>query len=294
MKKIALLLFSVALLLAACSEKSELSPDPTPGHTEAEKIPIKISTTITKVNETGFEQGDQVGIYVVNEPNTLQPSGNHANNVLFKYINGSWVSESPLYWKDQTTKADFYCYYPYDSSISSIDAYPFSIKADQSSDNNYKSNDFLWGKTGYVSPTTQAVGITVKHILSNVIIKLVAGNGYTDEDMNSAEVTICGMQTNSTINLANGTITANGNIQDITPKMGVNARQALVIPQSITNTDIIKITVGDKTYVLNQSINLVSGKQYTCTVTINKTSQGINIGIGGWNVDDNDFGGIVE
>ncbi len=287
-------MFSVALLLAACCEKSELSPDPTPGHTEAEKIPIKISTTITKVNETGFEQGDQVGIYVVNEPNTLQPSGNHANNVLFKYINGSWVSESPLYWKDQTTKADFYCYYPYDSSISSIDAYPFSIKADQSSDNNYKSNDFLWGKTGYVSPTTQAVGITVKHILSNVIIKLVAGNGYTDEDMNSAEVTICGMQTNSTINLANGTITANGNIQDITPKMGVNARQALVIPQSVTNTDIIKITVGDKTYVLNQSINLVSGKQYTCTVTINKTSQGINIGIGGWNVDDNDFGGIVE
>ena len=36
------------------------------------------------------------------------------------------------------------------------------------------------------------------------------------------------------------------------------------------------------------------GKQYTITVTMKKTSGGINIGIGDWDVVDEDFGGTVN
>ncbi len=284
------LLFSVAVLTISCVEKPtpEPPPEPTP-----EKLPIKISTTITRATDTEFEHGDQVGIYVVNEPASLQPTGNHVDNMCFTY-DGSWNSDTPVYWKDKTTKADFYCYYPYNSSISDIEAYRFTVNTDQTSEDKYKACDFLWGKTEKASPTENAVGITVRHLMSNVIIKLVAGNGYKDEDMLNASVTICGLKTNTLINLTNGTVTADGGIEDICPRSENNIRRAIVVPQSIEDTDIVKVSIEEKTYILNQSVTFESGKQHTCTITVEKTNQGINIGIGGWESADEDFGETVE
>ena len=289
-----LALAAVAALMFSCSENPTPEPEPTPTPTPTpEKWAINISTSITRATDTSFENGDKVGIYVVNQPNALKATGNHADNIGFAY-SGSWSAATPIYWKDETTKADFYCYYPYASSISNIEAYPFAIKADQSSVANYKASDFLWGKTTGVAPTKDAVGITVKHAMSNVIVKLVAGNGYTVEDMASASVAICGLKTNSTINLATGAITPTGDAQEITPTVESDYRRALVIPQSVSNADLIKVTIGDKVYTLNQSVELKSGKQHTCTLTVERTNQGINIGIDGWETEGDDFGGTVE
>jgi hypothetical protein len=223
----------------------------------------------------------------------LKATGNHADNIGFTY-SGSWSAATPIYWKDATTKADFYCYYPYSSSISNVEAYSFAVKTDQSSVANYKASDFLWGKTTDVAPTKDAVGITVKHAMSNVIVELVAGNGYTAEDMASASVAICGLKTNSTINLASGVVTATGDVAEITPMVESDYRRALVVPQSVSNADLIKVTIGDKVYTLNQSIEFKSGTQHTCTLTVERTNQGINIGIDGWETEGDDFGGTVE
>ena len=289
-----LALAAVAALMFSCSENPTPEPEPTPTPTPTpEKWAINISTSITRATDTSFENGDKVGIYVVNQPNTLKATGNHADNIGFTY-SGSWSASTTIYWKDETTKADFYCYYPYASSISSVEAYPFDVKADQSSVANYKASDFLWGKTTGVAPTKDAVGITVKHAMSNVIVKLIAGNGYTAEDMASASVAICGLKTNSTINLATGTITPTGDAQEITPMVENDYRRALVVPQSVSNADLIKVTIGDKVYTLNQSIEFKSGKQHTCTLTVERTNQGINIGIDGWETEGDDFGGTVE
>lgn len=289
-----LTLATVAALLFSCSESSSPEPEPTPTPTPTpEKWAINISTNITRATDTAFENGDKVGIYVVNQPNTLKASGNHADNIAFTY-SGIWSPATTIYWKDETTKADFYCYYPYASAISNVEAYPFAVKADQRSETNYKASDFLWGKTTGVAPTKNAVGITVKHAMSNIIVKLVAGNGYTAEDMASASVAICGLKTNSTIDLASGVVTATGDAAQITPKKEGEQHRALVVPQSVSDTDWIKVTIGDKVYTLNQSVELQSGKQHTCTLTVERTSQGINIGIGGWETDDDDFGGTVE
>ena len=281
-------LATLASLLFSCTE----NPSSESYYTQ-EKWPINISTSITRATDTAFENGDKVGIFIVNQPNALKASGNYVDNMAFTY-SGKWSSASPIYWKDETTKADFYCYYPYTDNVSSIDAYPFSIKADQSTSANYKASDFLWGKTTGVSPTKEAVGITVSHLMSNVVIKLVAGAGYTESDMKSASVTICGLKTNSIINLTTGAVSASGSASDITPIDEGDQRRALVVPQSITNSDIIKVTIGDKVYILNQSVEFKSGKQHTCTLTIECKNQGVNIGINGWETDEVDFGGTVE
>ena len=289
-----LTLAAVAALMFSCSENPTPEPEPAPTPTPTpEKWAINISTSITRATDTSFENGDKVGIYVVNQPNALKTSGNHADNIGFTY-SGSWSAATPIYWKDETTKADFYCYYPYASSISNVEAYSFAVKTDQSSVANYKASDFLWGKTTGVAPTKDAVGITVKQAMSNVIVKLIAGNGYTAEDIASASVAICGLKTNSTINLASGVVTATGDVAEITPMVESDYRRALVVPQSVSNADLIKVTIGDKVYTLNQSIEFKSGTQHTCTLTVERTNQGINIGIDGWETEDDDFGGTVE
>lgn len=289
MKRLALLLF-IASLTFSCDEKPmpEPTPEPTP-----ERLPIKISTTITRATETEFEQGDQVGVYVVNEPASLQTTGNHVDNMRFTY-SGNWEPDTPIYWKDKTTKADFYCYYPYETNISNIEAYYFPIKADQTSETNYKACDFLWGAAKGMSPTEDAIGITAKHLMSSIIIRLIAGNGYREEDMRNATVTICGLKTGSYINLTNGVVTPDGDSEDIHPLSENEIRRAIVVPQNVTDTDIVKVSIEDKTYTLNQSVTFETGKQHTCTLTVEKTNQGINIGIGGWESADEDFGGTVE
>ena len=86
-------LVSACLLWTGCS-KSENGPDkPGGGGTEiVQKIPLAISTTITKVLNDSFEEGDAIGLYVVNaisngssgwNSGSLMNTGNHLSNVKF-------------------------------------------------------------------------------------------------------------------------------------------------------------------------------------------------------------------
>ena len=78
------------------------------------------------------------------------------------------------------TPADFYMYYPYTSTISDVENMPWNVKADQSKLSDYKASDLLIGKTTNVAPTASAVHINAKHVMSQIIITLVAGNGFTE------------------------------------------------------------------------------------------------------------------
>ena len=123
----------------ACTRDPEGKPDD-----GSVRIPINISMGMwTKVTDAAYEQGDQTGIYVVNntdggESGTLVNSGNHVDNMRFTY-DGVWTPDSEIYWKDNVTKADFYCYYPY-GTPTDVAACPFSVQADQSSLENYKAS----------------------------------------------------------------------------------------------------------------------------------------------------------
>ncbi len=265
---------------------------------EPAKIPINISTNIqTKATDSRFETGDKVGIYVVNysgeTAGELSESGNHVDNMGFTY-NNSWKPETPIYWKDDKTKADFYCYYPYAGSISDVSAHSFAVKEDQSTETNYKASDFLWGKTSGVAPTPDPIDIWVKHSFSNILVYLEAGNGYNEEDLSTAEVLICNIKPQANINLKTGEASATGNPVTIKPKKESGYYRALVVPQSIDNQVLVKVIIDNREYALTQTIDFTANKQHKCTITVNKVNEGINIGIGGWETDDMDYGGTVE
>ena len=118
MKKL-ITLFAVAGVIASSCNKPEPTPTPEPdkdpGQTEQPnepvKIPIKLSAGITsKATDSAFEDGDEIGIYVVNynddTAGTLANSGNHLNNTKFTLNGTEWETAKEEYWLDQKTKAE--------------------------------------------------------------------------------------------------------------------------------------------------------------------------------------------
>lgn len=289
MKKLFTLMAAVAAMVS-CSDNVENIPT-TP---ETDKLPINISTTLTRATDSAFEAGDKVGIFVVNEPNTLATSGNHVDNMGFTY-SSKWTPDTPIYWLDQTTKADFYCYYPY-AATANTEAHAFATKADQSSLANYKASEFLWGKTTGIAPTEEAVNITTNHTFSNALVILKPGDGFTEESLAAAtkSVKICGIKTNATIDLATGVATANGNATEITPYLENGQYRALIVPQTTAEGALIVVTVDGVDYTLTRSMTFKANKQHKFTVTLNKVSNGVNVGIGGWETDEEDYGGDAE
>lgn len=261
---------------------------------EGEKTPINISTTITRATDTAFEAGDKVGIFVVNEPETLAASGNHVDNMCFTF-DSAWTPAETIYWLDKSTEADFYCYYPYAEGVNTA-AHTFATKADQSALENYKASDFLWGKTSGVAPTEEAVEITTNHTFSNAIITLKPGDGFTAESLAAATklVKICGIKTGASIDLATGVATANGNATEVTPYLEGAQYRALIVPQTTVGGALIVVTVDGVDYTLSRSMTFKANKQHKFTVTLNKVSNGVNVGIGGWDVDEEDYGGDAE
>ena len=297
MKKIIILLACMATVAACNKNEGQTKPEPSPGPVETEIIPINISVSpVTKVTDTSYESGDKVGLYVVNSGATLSNTGNHADNIAFTFTGSTWDGATDLYWKDQTTAANFYCYYPYVSGITNVKAIPFTVKTDQSTIEGYKASELLWGGKSGVSPTSDVVEITTTHRMSNLLVYILPGNGYTAESIreDGIQVIINNLKVNATLDAENGTVTANGSAADITPYPEADHFRALVPPQAIDNQTLISLKVGGYSFSIKETIAFKSNTQHKVTLTVNKISEGINIGIGEWETDNTDYGGTVN
>ena len=283
MKKI-FALVATASLLFSCSQ--EVAP-------EFEKLPINLSVgQQTRANDSTFENEDEVGIYVVNydgsTAGTLAASGNQADNERFTYNNGAWTPDETIYWKDQSTAADFYAYYPYSESVN-ISAHPFSVMSDQSTEDNFWASDFLWGKATNVTPTSAAVPIVTNHSLSRIIVNVKPGNGFTEESWAAAakSVKVCDVVTSATIDLSTGTATATGDKGEIIPLSTDGVYKAMLVPQEVAdNSKLVVVTVDGVDYVYRKGYTFKRNTQHTFTITVNKKGGNVDVTIGEWEMDD--------
>lgn len=293
------------LTIAACSTDGGSGTDPLqPSPTTKEKLPICINTSVaTRATDEAFEVGDQIGLFVANREadgtaNSLKTLGNHIDNMQFTY-DGIWKAASSIYWKDETTHADFYLYYPYQKYINNVTAVPIQVKADQSDLADYKSSDMLIGKTLNAAPTDQAVEIEAKHMMSQAIITLKAGKGFTDTSLASSlvNVRINGLKSTALVNLSTGEVTATGNDTDIIPLKEDCIYKAIIIPQDVKEGNFITINVDGSNYYLARNSKFHAfekGEKHNFTVTLNKTSSGINVNISQWEDDGIDYGGTAN
>ena len=259
------------------------------------KLPINLSLSTTRANDGSYEAGDQIGLYVANYADgvatQLANSGNHVNNMQFTLNDNSWTPATKIYWKDKSTRADFYAYYPYQSTVADVTALPVSVQADQSSEDNYWASDLLWGKTSGVAPTESAVNIATSHALSNLLIYVEPGYGFTAESLDAANVSveINNVKTAGTLNLTNGVVTASGESGTITPWNTGEYYRALVVPQTVADeTTLITVTVDGKAHTIERSFTFVANTQHKFVVRIEKDFETkVTLSINPWNQDPN-------
>lgn len=278
----------VALLLGACSD--DMFEE---GGQQHSNDRIQLSgdidqLAVTRVNDNGFCNGDVMGVYIVDydggTPGTLKASGNRGDNVrhTFDEPNYRWNSAYDLYWKDKHTHIDVYGYYPF-ADPKSVDDYQFEVKRDQSkpSENGemggYEASDFLWGKVADVAPTTSVIRLPMKHRMANARVTLVEGSGFAAGEWAGTEKTVLApnLIRKASINLADGTVTANGSVEATAtmPSRSGNEWRAIVVPQTVkAGETLFSITIGGVPYKFakNEAFTYMPGKMSNFSIRVDK------------------------
>ena len=302
---------AVSFFLLACSSGAENGVDDEPTPPQPEKptvrIPIDIGTSIIGVTKSAFKNDDAIGLYVVNRNddgshNDLKPSGNYVDNMRYTYSYNTWTPDETVYWKDDKTCADFYLYYPYQAAHVNENPVVFKVEADQSKVNSYKNSDVIIGSTLNVAPSQTTVYIASKHVMSQVIIDLKPGEGFTDASLAASDVkvTLNIPAVSANIDLATGKVEPIMNydgesltMTPMTPYKDGNVYRAILVPQQVSQTNLINVNVDGRDFVFSKAFDFESGKSYTVNVTLVKESDGLNTTITGWDADDVDYGGTA-
>lgn len=307
-----IILFILAVLTVGCARK-EMVPDEVEGGILL-NIDGSIDQIQTRVSESGFEDGDALGLYAVNwtenntDAGTLVASGNQADNAKYTYDGSAmkWTTVRPVYYKDANTHADLYVYYPYQQNVSDVEAYPFEVAKDQTTVRSdgilggYEASDLLWCKVEDVTPTESKVMVRMQHRMAGAQVFLVEGTGFEAEEFDSVSKSVILLNTTrkATVNFQTGTVTPVGDPQAdgivMCPQADGDWR-AVVVPQTISNVYLFAITIGGQTYRYRQGSNPIAytaGHVRGFAVTINKISPSgdytfdvVDAGITAWTED---------
>lgn len=285
---------AVLLGLASCS-LDEPAFDPVVE--DSERKPIVISGTIsqeyaTRANDTGFCNGDVVGIYIVDydgeTPGTLLNEGNRADNLRFTFDEAAykWNPAYEIYWKDKKTHIDIYGYYPW-GSPEDVENYAFEVEKDQRREaangqmGGYEASDFLWGKAEDNAPAAAVIHLGFNHMMASARITLAEGIGFETGEWAAAQKQVIVLNTarKSSINLKTGSVKASDEIPTtgtIPYKDGDDYR-TIIVPQTVpADTELISVTIDGESYFLKKSEDFTyyPGKQHNFTVTVNKRAAG--------------------
>ena len=280
---------ALCMMLAACSDYLY---DEDGGKLNSEdRIQLSGDITqlsVTRVNDSGFCDGDVMGVYVVDydggTPGTLKPGGNRGDNVRHTYEEASnhWNSAYDLFWKDKHTHIDVYGYYPF-ANPESIDDYQFEVQKDQSKISEdgemggYEASDFLWGKVGDVAPTTNVIRLPLSHRMSNARVTLIQGSGFAEGEWANTEKIVLApnLVRKASINLANGEVKPAGSVEStatIPSRVGDEWR-TIVVPQTLkASTTLFSITIGGVPYKFakNEALTYVAGKMMNFGIKVDK------------------------
>ena len=242
----------------------------------------------------------QAGLFMVNyyggEPDQLLPTANYVNNQRLTYSNNGWTTATPIYWSDGQTPADFYAYAPYQPVVPDALHMAFSVATDQRTDEALSQSDLLWGKTEQQSAAGGAFNLEVSHVLSRLTVAVVAEAGFDEGELRAADVsvTIGGTKTAATVDLSTGAVLPEGTAADVAcHSNGDLSYTAILLPQEVPFSNFIQVDWKGNAYTLQNSFKLEARKQYSLTVKLKKSKNGFDIGIAGWDIVEEDFGGVI-
>ena len=262
------------------------------------------SNAQTRVQNDIFEAEDKIGVYVTDytndTPAPLQISGNRANNEGVVYDGEKWATERPIYWGEG--KSNVYAYYPY-MEVADVDEQQFSIATDQDIEGAYEASDLLWAKAEGVAESDGAVQLEMKHTMSRLVVRIMAGEDYKGSLPKDATVHLHSTVTDVLFSFDSGSVVKDPYAGTKSIKMhnlGIRTfadgeavvYEAIVAPQMLLGTvPLLEINSKSVSYLLEDSFNFKPGTSYTYTAVLNTSTTSIKIDIGCEKDDWNNIGG---
>lgn len=244
----------------------------------ATNVSEEMATTRIAPGATGFTT-ETVGVYCA-QSSTASITGYN-----------TWTSAdglaTPIYWDNATTdRWSFIAVYPATESTATALTLPTDYST--TPETTYESADKLWGKTEDVAPTNNAIAIDLSHRMSEVIVTLVAGTGYTDlPTINSVAINGT-ISTGGEWDLATGAIAISGSSStatSVTTWAHTDGYRALFFPgQTFTEGEaFVTISTSDGDFVYNYDsdsnpttntapLTLAESTQYKFTLHVNRGS----------------------
>ena len=280
-------LLAAGCVLWACHDEEFVGPENGSGKLIALSGEID-QQNVSRVDDGGFCDGDEMGVYIVDyvngEPGELLDAGNRATNVKFTFDEAAylWDAAYDVYWKDDRTPIDVYGYYPF-GSPESVRSYAVTVQKDQSkaSENGvmggYEASDFLWGKAENIAPTTEKIKIAFRHRMANVRVMLEEGSGFAEGEWTglTKQVLVTNTKREAVVDLTTGTVEATGEVAStgIIPFEGDSDWRAIVVPQTVVaGTELFRITVDGQVYEFSkgESMTYNPGKMHNFTIRVDK------------------------
>lgn len=264
---------ALATLLAACSNDSDVFNTPDYADT-----PIGLNVNVSPMaTRAGYEQGalteGSFGLYLTTEGTNSDERYNCTNREV-KYDNGWTIQGGQLLWKSNDATVTYYAYLPYTGTVSDAVNYAFTVKTDQSTEDNVKASDLLWTGQQTATPGT-ALDITFKHALSKLNVTLTKGSELED-GVTFTSVKLSNCATKIVVNLLEGTFgnTTNSG-QTITLYATTENKQyeCILVPQTFAQSLKVEITGNNgKVYSFksDKELTFSSGKQYTLNLTVGR------------------------
>lgn len=262
-------LFALALLAGAMIS---CSTDDTASSTPNGKVAVQFTGGInvnTRAAGVAWAEGDKIGIFMTDtkQPLSADAIQEGVDNVCYQ-SNGSTgfspVSGGKTIFYPIDGDVDFYSYYPH-TTVSD-----YKVALDVTDQGKQEAIDFMYAKTPGCNKANPQVYLKFFHKLSNLVLEVQPGPGLTQEDLKKMTVTVKGQNTKATFNLADGTISGEGNPTDIKMKTTVAGKlyEAILLPTEEASRVIeFELNNGyDAPFVWTMPAKLEGGKRYHYTV----------------------------
>jgi formylglycine-generating enzyme required for sulfatase activity len=276
-----------ATVLASCSRSDEPA-------TVNDRVEVRFSASTaeiqTRVTDNSWTAGDPVGIYMIKADPGALAAGNivedAGNRQYTASADGAGVSFTPqpgetIYYP-VSGNVEFIAYHPYSATVPSDFKLPVSVAVQI----DPSKIDVLYAKTnGGYNKSKNPVDLQFTHRLVKLAFSISAGEGVT-ESLNGLTVNITGQQTEATLNLVDGTVTATGATAVITANTVTDgsAYGAIVLPSSSVAGMMFAFTTaaGGVYEVAVPAGSWASGKKYTYEVTLKRNEAEITGTVGAW------------
>lgn len=274
------ILAAAAITLAACSNDDNVS-------NVFDSNVISLSANVngrtraadnaTNLQNTQFVSGTTISVKITDlatsSPVTYALATYTANG------SGGLTTTTPQYYPASGSSVKAYAYHPADAGTT------FTVAADQISEANYKASDLMWALKTPLDKTAATNNLEFSHLLSKLVVQLVAGTGFTNDELSAATVTLKGVNNQVTFAPETGAISgASGSANIVvTTAAGNAANAAVVIPQDVAGKKIgVTIAGNEVEYTIPASTTFEAANVYTYTITVAKSGLTVKSSITDW------------